>query len=1004
MGNGQPARELHADQRSEIEPIAIIGLACRFPGADNIEAFWRLLRDGTSAIREVPADRWDINVFYDTDPTAPGKMSTRWGGFLGQVDKFDPLFFGISPREAIQIDPQQRLMLELSWEALEDAGQPVSPARTTGHAGVFFGSMWSDYAKLLGGRIDHISQHTAQGQDSSIIAARVSYVLGLQGPSMVVNTASSSSLVAVHLACQSLWVGESKLALAGGVNLIIAPDSMVAMAKLGALAPDNHSRPFGVRPNGYVRGEGGGVVVLKPLSLARADGDSIYCVILSSAVNNDGFSNGLAAPNCHAQQAVIRQAYERAQVSPGAVHFVEAHGTGTSLGDSVEAQALSAVLGSERTSDRPLIIGSVKSNIGHLEAAAGIAGLIKVALAIKHRTIPPTINCDQPNPDIPFDDLRLKVLTTLTPWPDEHTTALAGVSSFGFGGTNCHIVLEELRTEHAPSLSAMDSDSDSDVPPSAITRGVSARVVERTDAATAELFVLSAHTPEALRELAEATSLLMTERRDVSLRDFCYTASVRRSHHAHRLALVCRSKEDLAGQMNRFAKMENCLGLHHGCSVPDAGRKLVFVFSGQRSGWQRMGERLFAREPIFHETLKRCDRALRRSVDLSLFNQFAAGDMHTRLDEGIDPDVARFAIQVSLAALWRSRGIEPDAVVYDDCGETVAAHVMGLLSMEDAARLVCGLSASEPLSFESASVPMYRVTVNQMSDGSKTNVSEQARTLNEPEQLSSIVERLLGESHSTFLEMSLRPTLSKAIVQTIQGLGRQVTVLPDAIDEEDEQRAMLASLGVLYTLGYSIEWGTLYPNGGLCVQLPPYPWQRQRYWIQNAPLLDAIKIASTDMRVAAPQPGLPSNGKASSLSMLTGARSQTLPQSIQPDEPKEPLRRALLAAEPSARRRMLEEYLGEQVAKVLMIPLSKLDVRQPLLKLGIDSLMSLELENRMETDLGISVSLETLFQELTVTQLMARLLSELGGADSSNRLCVQTDEIGDGGDWETLRI
>jgi acyl transferase domain-containing protein len=400
------------------------------------------LCEGGDAVREVPEDRWDLRSFYDADTAAAGKMSTRWGGFLEHVDRFDAQFFGISPREAIQMDPQQRLMLELSWEALEDAG--ILPDTLRGsRTGVFFGAMWNDYARLC--PTETIAQHTATGQDSSIIPARTSYALGLEGPSIAVNTACSSSSVAIHLACQSLHAGESALALVGGVNLIIAPESTVAMSKFGAMAPDGRSKAFDASANGYVRGEGGGVVVLQPLSAALAAGNRVYAVIQGSAVNNDGFSNGLTAPNPRAQEAVLREAYARANVSPRDVHYVEAHGTGTILGDPIEANALGAVMGAGRPADKPLIVGAVKTNIGHLEAAAGIAGLIKTVLAIQHGVIPPNLHFRAPNPHISFDALRLKAPQTVESWPGPRETALAGVSSFGFGGTNCHIVLASVR-------------------------------------------------------------------------------------------------------------------------------------------------------------------------------------------------------------------------------------------------------------------------------------------------------------------------------------------------------------------------------------------------------------------------------------------------------------------------------------------------------------------------------------------------------------------------------
>ncbi|GAA2999101.1 acyltransferase domain-containing protein [Actinokineospora diospyrosa] len=411
------------------EPIAVIGMACRFPGADDPDGFWDLLRGGVDAVRPVPAHRW---------PTDPATMATDQAALLAQpLDEFDPLFFEISPREAQEMDPQQRLFLEVAWEALENAG--VADARLAGsRTGVFAGAIWRDYADLAGLAPEHTAAHSATGRAVNMIANRVSYALGLRGPSVVVDTACSASLFAIHTACQSLRLGESAMAVAGGVNLLLSPATTVALTRFGGLSPDGRCKSFDARADGYGRGEGCGVVVLKPLSRALADGDEVWCVIAGSAANNDGASNGLTAPNPLAQQEVLRDAYANAGVAPADVHYLETHGTGTQLGDPIEAAALGAVLGAGR--ERPLVIGSVKSNIGHLEGAAGVAGLIKAALCLRHREIPGNLHFERPNPHIAFDDLGLRVPVAVEPWPDERP-AVAGVSSFGWGGTNVHVVL-----------------------------------------------------------------------------------------------------------------------------------------------------------------------------------------------------------------------------------------------------------------------------------------------------------------------------------------------------------------------------------------------------------------------------------------------------------------------------------------------------------------------------------------------------------------------------------
>jgi acyl transferase domain-containing protein/acyl carrier protein len=664
------------DREAIAEAIAIIGIGCRFPGAEDVEGFWQLLRNGVDAIREVPADRFDLRDFFDPDPATPGKMVTRWGGFIEQVDRFDAHFFGISPREAERMDPQQRLLLEVVAQALEDAGQ-VQERLAGAPVGVFIGISNNDYGRIQLNDFERIDAYAGTGNALSIAANRISYVFDFRGPSMALDTACSSSLVAVHEACNSLRSGESSLALAGGVNLILSPAITINFSKAGAMAPDGRCKTFDARADGYVRGEGAGVVVLKPLAQAVADGDPIYAVIRGSAVNQDGRSNGLMAPNPRAQEAVLREAYRRAEVAPGDVQYLEAHGTGTYLGDPIEAKALGAVLGVNRALERPCAIGSVKTNIGHLEAAAGIAGLIKVALALKHREIPPSLNFAEPNPNIPFDQLPLRVQTVLAPWPVERTPALAGVSSFGFGGTNAHVVLQEAPPPNSEIHNAKWAREN---PQSAIR-----------NSNCAYLLPLSARSPQALRSVARLYQDFLTRSDSMPSRhDICYSASTRRSHHDYRLAVSGKSADQLAEQLGAFLRDEARPGLSYGQKHSDRRRKLVFVFPGQGSQWLGMGRRLLEQEAVFREAVELCDCAMRPYGDWSLLAELSAADAaHSRLNEIDVLQPALFAIQVALAALWRSWGIEPDAVVGHSMGEVAAAHVAGALSLADAAQIIC---------------------------------------------------------------------------------------------------------------------------------------------------------------------------------------------------------------------------------------------------------------------------------------------------------------------------
>ncbi|XYH95262.1 SDR family NAD(P)-dependent oxidoreductase [Sorangium sp. So ce1128] len=856
------------------EPIAIVGVACRFPQAPDRDAFWRLLRDGVDATTDIPAGRWDVDALYSADPGAPGKMSARRGAFLDRVDQFDPQFFDISPREAVQMDPQQRLMLELSWESLEDAGVPPRSLEGS-QTGVFFGAMWGDYARVHGGHIDAIVQHTAVGQDLSILTARVSYALGLQGPSLHVNTACSSALVAVHLACQSLRLGECDLALAGGVNLILAPESMVAISKFGALSPDGRSKAFDARANGYARGEGGGVVVLKPLSLALAAGDPIYCVIRGSAVNNDGLSNGLSAPNPKAQEAVLREAYARAGVRPEQVDYVEAHGTGTILGDPIEARALSAVLCAGRPPERPLRIGSVKTNIGHLEGAAGVAGLIRVALSMRHLELQPSLHFEQPNPHIPFDELRLAVQRMTERWPEkEGGQALAGVSSFGFGGTNCHVVLEAARRRdvHLLPLSAPSADE-------------LAALVRRVHA----LATSSGERPS-VQALCGAAAARLSE-----------AAAARLSEEEHRLALTVSSHEDLAARLDALLAGHAQPG---GSIGKAAGQrpKIAFVFGGHGSQWLPMGRDLLQEEPVFRSALQRCDAAMRPHASWSLLAALATGDERL-LEEADVVQPAIFAIQVALAALWRSWGIEPDAVVGQSIGEVAAACVAGALTLEDAAAVICAMSrlvrqksgsggvavvelsiadaaralqghegrlwiagsnspGSTLVSGEAAALeeliqaladqgvtgrqvrmdyashsphmdalcpelqralqgitprggetPIYSAVTGARLDGAAQDAAYWARNLREPVHLAGALERLIDDGYSVFLELDPHPVLTHAVASSLARRGRSGVALPSLRRDEAARVCLLDSLGALYMLGAPVAWRRLAPPG-----------------------------------------------------------------------------------------------------------------------------------------------------------------------------------------------
>lgn len=660
------------------EPIAIIGIGCRFPGgANDPKAFWKLLQDGVDAITDVPDDRWNPRTFYDPDREKPGKIYTRRGGFIERIDQFDAQFFGISPREAALIDPQHRLLLEVAYEALEDAG--LVPERLAGsNTSVFVGLYIHDYQhiQLDASARNLIGAQMTTGTAMSIAANRISYVFDLRGESAALDTACSSSLVAVHHACETLWNGQATLALAGGVNAILKPDMTIGMCKASMLSPDARCKSFDAAANGFARGEGAGIAILKPLSKAIADKDPIYAVIRGTAVNQDGRTNGLTVPNGQAQEAALRAAYEQAAVSPEQIQYVEAHGTGTAVGDPIEANALGAVLGSNRTPGNDCIIGSVKSNIGHLESAAGIAGLIKAALALKHRQIPPNLHFHTPNPKIPFEKLQLRVPQSLEPWPTNgDSPRLAGVNSFGFGGTNAHIVVQEIETFEENSLPQSSDTGRQD----------------KVEGESPLLLPLSARSEEALKAVAQETRSFLTaldSDSSVSLHDICYTASLRRGHHNHRLALVADSKEKLVEHLEAFIAGETRLGMSCGRQVPGRSPKLAFVFSGMGPQWWAMGRQLLEKEPVFRETIKQCDTLLRQYTNWSLLEELTAQEERSRINETEIAQPAIFAVQIALAALWHSWGIVPDAIVGHSVGEVASAYVAGALSLEDAVQVI----------------------------------------------------------------------------------------------------------------------------------------------------------------------------------------------------------------------------------------------------------------------------------------------------------------------------
>lgn len=642
------------------EPIAIVGMSCRFPGAvRDPEGFWQFLLAGGDGIGEVPADRWDADEFFSARPRTPGRIASRWGGFLNRVDRFDHEFFGISHREAVHMDPQQRIVLETAWEALEDAGAP--PESVAGSdAGVFLAIYGIEYAGLLFADLDRINSYATIGNLHSVAAGRLSYVLDLHGPAVAVDAACASSLVAVHQACQSLRLGESSMAICGAVNLILSPHASISLSQLNeSFVADGRIKTFDAAADGFVRSEGCGVVILKRLADAQAAGDLIYAVIRGSAVNQDGRGAGLTAPNGSAHRALMTRALAVAGTGPEQVALVETHGTGTKLGDPIEVDALADVYG--RPEGPPVYLGAVKSNLGHLEAAAGMAGLIKAALCVERGLIPPNLHFNTLNPHIRLDGTTLAVPTEVTTWPEAAQPRVAAVSSFGLNGTNAHVVL----AEPPPPLQA-----------------------EPDRTRPCSVLALSARSEAALLKLARRyADRLETEAVDPA--DLCWSAATGRARSPHRLAVTGRSAAELAEGLADHVRGEPSPRVVTGRAARAAGADVVFLFSGVGGQRADLARELYRTQPTFRRTVDRCDAIVReltgRSLGIGADDAPAAGPG----GEGIEQTAPMlFAVEYALACLWQSWGIEPVAVLGHSSGEYAAATFAGAMSLEDGLGLV----------------------------------------------------------------------------------------------------------------------------------------------------------------------------------------------------------------------------------------------------------------------------------------------------------------------------
>ncbi|MBT1704051.1 type I polyketide synthase [Chryseosolibacter indicus] len=858
---------------SHSNAIAIVGVSCRFPNVNSIESFWDLLSNGKDTIAEISKERWDASALYDPDPLSERKTQQKHASLLSDIHDFDPLFFNISPAEAIEMSPSQKLMMELAWEAIESSTIPFKKIQGK-NVGVYVGNIWSDFEHYRKFKNAKATLHSAVGMSSNVIANRVSFALGFTGPSLVIDTGCSASLVALHLACQSLLSNESEMTIIGGINHILDPGKYIELTKFGGLSVKGRCSTFDVDADGFVRGEGGGVLLLKKLSDAERDGDKIFAVIKSTAVNNNGFNDTLPATSTEGQISLLEKAYEAAGIRPDEVHYMEAHGTGTKLGDPNEARAIGEFFKRGREESR-LRIGSVKTNLGHTEATAGIAGLIKVVLAMQHKMLPPNLNFNSPNPNIDFDDLKLEVQKDLTSWPVKPGETLkAGVNSFGWGGTNAHAVLEE----YVAKLN---------------TQGAAA---ERSTALYS--LPLTAKSPQALLDYAKAYAALLEGSDEETFKNICIATAFCKAEFDHRILFSGTSREEVLQEIKNFVQ-DNVEALPY-MPLKDSD-KVVFVFPGQGAQWLGMGRDLFPKEPVFKKAIEELDDAFKPFTDWSLLEQLNATPEKSRLSEidVIQPSIC--AMQIALAKLWLSWGIKPHAVVGHSMGEVAAAYISGAISLNDAARIICtrsrlmktvsgkgGAMAVTELSHEDAlkvvagyagklsvavnnspkstvlagdkasidevmaqleskglfcrlvkvdvashspqmdplkedlrkalqsvrpqqsTVPFFSTVFNKVMEGTSLDADYWVNNLRGTVQFASVIQQLIEDQHVVFIEANPHPVLVNAVNECAAHSRAKVITVASTAREKDEQKEMLKNLNDLFNKGYSINWEHFY--------------------------------------------------------------------------------------------------------------------------------------------------------------------------------------------------
>jgi acyl transferase domain-containing protein len=792
-------------EQAKYEPIAVVGMGCRFPGGDNPDAYWQLLENNVDAITEVPPQHWDAKAYYDPNPSALGKICTPYGGFVPNLQEFDASFFRIAPREAISLDPQQRLLLEVTWEALENAAIAADKIQGS-QTGVFIGICGIDYwHQLLNRHQTTIDAYLTTGNTHSLASGRLSYFLGLTGSSISVDTACSSSLVAVHLAIQSLRQKECNLAIAGGVNRIVSPQASINFSQARMLSPQGRCHTFDAAANGFVRAEGCGVVVLKRLSDAIQDRDRILALLKGSAVNQDGRTSGITAPSSLSQQAVIRQALVNSRVEAQDINYIETHGTGTALGDAIEVEALSAVFTS------PIILGAVKTNIGHCEGASGIASLIKVILALEHETIPANLHFNQPNPQINWQKLPFELPKNNIPWSKSDKLRLAGVSAFGFSGTNTHVIVQEsgVRSQElgvrSQELGVRSQESR--------RQGRDDFDLEQTQE---YLFTLSATTEKALGDLVQRYREYLVSHASVSIKDICLTTNTGRSHFKYRLAIITESVANLQQKLEAIINLQTPLHTWQGKANPSNNEPVVFYLTESSSYDVRTIQQLYQTQSSFRDAISQCGEILQPFLDKSLLEilfgeRGREGDKETRRQEieeingRKDTQGVLFSLQYALAKLWQCWGIQPDGIMGIGIGEYVAGCVAGVFGLENALQLIL------------------------TPEGARATVARQI-SYNSPQisLISTVTGEEIGDRVTDFNYWSDR---FLSTVNNSEAWQQENTFyLP--ISASTNWQEILSNLAQIYTKGIQINWHQFSDN--IPYQktiLPNYPFQRKKYWL-----------------------------------------------------------------------------------------------------------------------------------------------------------------------------